>query len=145
MLFPSFLAFLNGFLIGANRVLNARLGLSVGPIRACVWNHVVGFAFLLPVVGLGAGFAAARGLGRAPPLAFLGGAIGALLVVLSNWTLPRLGATRATILVISGQMLAGTLVDGFAGKITSLPAQALGVLMILLGISFGLRASQSHD
>ena len=39
------LALINGLVIGLSRALNGRLSHSVGPFRASLCNHLVGFLF----------------------------------------------------------------------------------------------------
>lgn len=127
------LALLNGVCIGLSRAINGRLALDRGAFHASLCNHIVGFLFLsLLLVATdsvnGATF------GQAPWGAYLGGAIGALFVALNSYVLPRLGTLRAALLIISGQMLAGVVIDRLRDSGDTISAQILGVGLILLGV-----------
>jgi len=127
------LALLNGVCIGLSRAINGRLALDRGAFHASLCNHIVGFLFLsLLLVATdsvnGATF------GQAPWGAYLGGVIGALFVALNSYVLPRLGTLRAALLIISGQMLAGVIIDRLRDSGDTISAQILGVGLILLGV-----------
>ena len=113
------LAFFNGFLIVTNRVVNAKLGLHVSGAGASFWNHFVGFLFLaliVPFLTEGGG----RDIGEIPFYLFLGGIIGACYVAISSLVIPKVGATKATILVIAGQIVLGTIIDVVNGEISNI-------------------------
>ena len=137
------LALMNGAFIAGSRALNGRLSLSLGAFRASSWNHWVGFGglSLLLVVG---GFPGTVVSAEVPVFAYLGGAFGALYVAINSHVLPRLGTLAATLLVISGQMLAGLVIDWvFAGEASvsgrTILLQVAGVSLILFGILLGQR------
>lgn len=133
MIFYIALALLNGVVIGVTRAINGRLSTRVGPLKASLWNHVVGFLFLtlaLAVIGEWKFDA----VSSAPVSAYLGGFFGALFVAVNSYVFPRLGAMNALLLVISGQMITAVLIDWLnAGKAPT-PARCVGVVVVLLGI-----------
>jgi transporter family-2 protein len=137
------LAFSNGLIIALARVVNARLSESKGPMRASLWNHFVGFVLLLVVVAITSDFSFLRTIGDVPAAAYLGGIIGACFVALNSFVMPRIGAMRTILLVISGQMISASLLDSMTNVIASFPAQLLGVSLILVGITISRRASHS--
>lgn len=127
------LALLNGVCIGLSRAINGRLALDRGAFHASLCNHIVGFLFLsLLLVATGSVNGAT--FGQAPWGAYLGGVIGALFVALNSYVLPRLGTLRAALLIISGQMLAGVVIDRLRDSGDTISAQILGVGLILLGV-----------
>jgi bacterial/archaeal transporter family-2 protein len=134
------LAFLNGAVIGTSRAINGRLSATIGPFRASLWNHVVGFLLLTVIL-------AALGqweFGSSPPMAaYLGGFFGALFVAVSSYVFPRLGAMNAALMVISGQMISAVLIDWQSKGMTPNGLRSLGVVIVLLGIYLS-RLSQSH-
>jgi len=127
------LAILNGVNIGASRALNGRLSIEVGPFKASFWNHIVGFllltAALLAMKSMK--FDMASG---APIFTYLGGFLGALFVAVNSYVLPRIGVVRTVLLVISGQMITGVLIDCRRGISMSTLAQFFGVAIIVLGV-----------
>lgn len=144
------LALLNGAFIAVSRALNGRLSLSEGAFKASSWNHWVGFVGLSLLLAF-SGFPTGADYTGVPAFAYLGGVIGALYVAINSHVLPRLGTLAATLLVISGQMLAGLVIDwGFAGEAMvsgrTITLQITGVSLLLLGIFLGQRrASQPAD
>lgn len=133
MLTLVFLALLNGVCIGISRAVNGRLAVDRGAFHASLCNHIVGFLFLSLLLAATAGFTGAP-FGQAPWSAYLGGVIGALFVALNSYVLPRLGTLLAALLIISGQMLAGVIIDRLRDGSGSAGAQILGVGLILLGV-----------
>jgi len=136
------LALLNGAFITSSRAMNGRLSLSRGPFLASLWNHWVGFIGLslgLSLIVLFSGLSGSIMPSEVPFYAYLGGAIGALYVAVNSYVLPRLGSLSATLLVISGQMLAGLVIDWMTIDTTPLSLhtvglQVTGVFLIMLGI-----------
>lgn len=123
-------ALLGGVFLALNRILVSRLGMSLGAFRSSWWNHLVGFALLVVIVLLSVA-ATAESLLKAPWWAYLGGVIGALFVALSSIVIPRIGATPALALMITGQMTVSTLIDFQLGKIASPGMAVLGLTLII--------------
>ncbi|WP_081669160.1 DMT family transporter [Photobacterium halotolerans] len=101
-----FLAVLNGICISLSRVLNGRLSLDRTAMFSSYWNHLIGFIFLSLLVLLVHDSSSSLPQ-NAPLSAYAGGVIGVLFVAISSLVLPRIGAMRTSLLVISGQMLVG--------------------------------------
>ncbi|WBL73539.1 DMT family transporter [Serratia liquefaciens] len=128
-----FLALLNGVCIGLSRAINGRLALDRGAFHASLCNHLVGFLFLSLLL-VATGSVTGATFVQAPWGAYMGGIIGALFVALNSYILPRLGTLRAALLIISGQMLAGVVIDRLRDSGDPISAQILGVGLILLGV-----------
>lgn len=133
------LALFNGLLIGIARSVNGRLSVESGPFTASLWNHLVGFA-LLSLILLLAGSLSFQQAAEAPLFSYLGGVIGALYVAINSYVLSRIGSTLASLLVISGQMACGVLLEVVLGDSGSLGAKLLGVGLILCGVYLSQRA-----
>ncbi|XOQ08490.1 MAG: DMT family transporter [Serratia liquefaciens] len=127
------LALPNGVCIGLSRAINGRLALDRGAFHASLCNHIVGFLFLSLLL-VATGSVNGVTFDQAPWGAYLGGVIGALFVALNSYVLPRLGTLRAALLIISGQMLAGVVIDRLRDSGDTISAQILGVGLILLGV-----------
>lgn len=128
-----FIAILNGVFIVLSRVINGQLGSSIGPLKASLWNHVVGFIFLTFIALLNNEFRFDC-ITHVPFLAFTGGILGMLFVTINSYVFPKIGATMAVLLVISGQMILGVLISHKNGAIIPIIGQLLGVISILIGI-----------
>jgi len=130
------LSFFNGFLIVMTRVVNAKLGLHISGAGAAIWNHVVGFLFLMIIVPfLTVGVTIS--LEGVPFYLFLGGIIGAGYVAINNWVMPRVGATKATVLVIAGQIVLATIIDIATGKVSNFNITIMGISLVVLGMWVG--------
>jgi transporter family-2 protein len=146
MIFYVFLALLNGMIIGTSRAMNGRLSTEVGPFKASLWNHVVGFLFLSLILLTLGGFTFDATHG--PPLsAYLGGLFGALFVAVNSYVFPRLGAMNAALFVISGQMISAVLMDFQTQRVPPTAIRCLGVGIVLLGVHLTrvARAPQNQD
>jgi transporter family-2 protein len=131
-----FLAVFNGVIIGTSRALNGRLSMKVGPFKASFCNHLVGFLLLSLILVITLIFRDIdiNIIEKAPLPVYLGGFIGALYVTINSFVLARIGATSSALLVISGQMIAGVLIDYQSGVLVSIFASLLGVAMIIFGV-----------
>jgi transporter family-2 protein len=127
------IAFVNGMVVGTTRAINGQLNTEIGPFKASLWNHVVGFLFLtiaLLVIG-----EMTFDFPSVPPLpAYLGGFFGALFVAVSSYVFPRLGAMNAALMVISGQMIAAVLIDFASHGVAPSAMRWLGVAIVLFGM-----------
>lgn len=127
------LALLNGMVIGTSRAVYGQLSSKVGPFKASLWAHIVGFSFLTLVL-LVTGERLFDAESTAPLSAYLGGVFGAFFVVVSSYVFPRLGATNAALLVISGQMITAVFLDWQNSGAAPSLLRCLGVFVVLLGI-----------
>lgn len=136
------MAVLAGALVGLSRQVNGRLALSLSPLGASFWNHLVGFLALAAVAVLAGGLLVGvattgrvlpPGLADAPAWAWAGGPIGVLFVAAGSWLIARIGAANTALLVIAGQMLSGAALDTLRGA-EGLGWRALGVALILGGV-----------
>ncbi|MDX2319267.1 MAG: DMT family transporter [Moritella sp.] len=132
MTFYILLALLNGFCIAISRIWNGQLASYYGAFRASYVNHIIGFLFLSVVMLL---------LLEPPQLStsanmlvYLGGFIGAFYVAINSLVMSRLGSTNTMILVITGQMGFGLLLDSSTNSSSELLLKVLGVMFIVIGV-----------
>lgn len=145
------LALINGLFIGLSRSINGQLSLNKGPFNASFYNHLVGF-LLLSMIMIGLNLESttvAVGWESETWYLYLGGLIGALYVALNSFVLNQLGTTKTALLVISGQMMAGVLLDFIFKQASShlLPylMQIIGVIFILFGIVLSQKRQQKAE
>lgn len=135
-------AALAGVLVGVSRQVNGRLSLSTSPLMASFWNHIIGF-IILTVTGLVAGEVFGGlippGAADAPLLDYVGGIIGVIFVAVGSWLIPRIGATNTALLLIGGQMVSSVALDFLGGASPTLWASALGVVLLLAGMTLTQR------
>jgi transporter family-2 protein len=135
------MAFAGGVFVALSRQINGRLSLSNSPLIASFWNHIVGFV-VLTLLGLAVGGLVPEGAADAPWYAFIGGPIGVVFIASGSWLIPRIGAVNTALLVISGQMVSGVVLDLFSNQPPKIWASALGVLLILAGMALTQRRAK---
>lgn len=134
------LAVLSGALLPVQAVLNARLGAGLGnALLAALVSFALGsLALALFVLLSRAHWPAAARVAAVPPVAWLGGLLGAVYVPTALLLAPRLGTTLLFGAVIVGQLLISLLLDHFgllnlAVHKASWP-RLVGVLLVLGGV-----------
>jgi bacterial/archaeal transporter family-2 protein len=132
------IALTNGFLVGISRILNARLGKEVSPAGASVWNHLTG-ALIVGVLMLVLNIENFQ-LMNIPYYAYLGGIIGAAYVTVSNFLIPKIGASKATVLMIAGQICLATLIDYLRNALNNPLIIISGIILIIAGVIVGERS-----
>ncbi|MGE0439722.1 MAG: DMT family transporter [Gemmatimonadales bacterium] len=141
---PIVLAIAIALLIGAGLStqagVNASLRSALGhPFHAAVVNFAVGGAtVLLLAIATGLRPPPAGHFARTSPWMYLGGVIGALYVSGVIALAPRLGAATLMALIVTGQLVAATVIDhyGWLG-FTVHPAggpRLVGVLLLIAGV-----------
>ena len=138
MMLFAVLAFAAGLLVILSRQINGRLALSTSPLQSSFWNHIVGLAALVPV-GLIAGGLWPDGLWTAPWQAWIGGPLGVLFIAAGSWLVARIGAINTALLVISGQMVSGVMLDLLQGAPGLIWVRTAGVGLILAGMALTSR------
>jgi transporter family-2 protein len=101
-----------GFLLALQPPINAALRARVGVLESALVSFLVGTVALVGLVAFtGKGsLLAAR---HAPPWQLTGGLIGAVFVTISLLAAPKLGVTALVVATLSGQVIAGLLIDTF--------------------------------
>lgn len=134
------LAFTFGALMPVQVGINASLRLLLrDPFLAGLANMVVGAACIVVLLAaLRVPLPAAATLAAVPPWAWLGGAIGAGVVVVSLVAGPKLGAATLFVLIVAGQIAGSLFLDhyGFMGypvrPFTLL--RVLGAVLLVAGV-----------
>ncbi len=125
------------------------LGLAVGVLGLLLFERGAGARIdgtlrfvlvagvLLALAVLAWAFRAAPGEGI-PAFAFLGGVLGALVVVGTIVAIQHLGVLAALVAIVSSQLIAAALIDQFGWfelpVIAMNPTRALGLLLVLVGV-----------
>lgn len=110
------LGVLCGMSLAVQTAMLGRLGTALGsPIKASVVSFILGFVLLCAVVmlrdhGIDLGTAIR---GHNPPWMWIGGLLGAVVVLMTSWLSPQLGTGLTVLVVLIGQVTGGLLVDRF--------------------------------
>lgn len=133
------LAILSGVSVVISRIINSKLAEEIGTSQGTFFNYLTGLItstiFLLitkdyinipPIHEL-----------NLPIYSYLGGSIGILVVVLSNYTTPKVSSFSLTLLVFIGQLSIGIIIDYFNSNTLSV-GKLIGGLFILIGLTYNI-------
>jgi bacterial/archaeal transporter family-2 protein len=135
------IALATGAAIAVQALANSRLRVALGtPVWAAIAQFIVGLAVLVVIAVITRQPAAdTGGLSRMPWWGWLGGAVGALFIVVSIVLTPRLGTALTLATITVGQLMTALLLDhyGWLGAPVmrlSVP-RVLGAVCLLAGIA----------
>lgn len=140
------LAILSGVSVVISRIINSKLAEEIGTFQGTFFNYLTGLIastiFLLitkdyinipPIHEL-----------NLPIYSYLGGSIGILVVVLSNYTTPKVSSFSLTLLVFIGQLSIGIIIDYFNSNTLSV-GKLIGGLFILIGLTYNIVVDQKIE
>lgn len=142
MFWSILLALFNGTVIGLNRAINGSLSTRIGTLQASLFTHSTGFLFLTLIILFSEGKKNHFSLDF-PFFYYGGGFFGATFLMVNGYVFPRLGAMKATLLVISGQMIAAIFLDFLLKSLIPTPTQLFGVFLVIAGISIQTNAPKT--
>ncbi len=136
MIIPYILLALFSGMVGIlARSINAKLGSLINPAGASLWNHLTGSVVMAVIVAVMNSYAFKYA--EIPYYAYLGGFIGALYVTISNFVVPKIGAAKATVMMIGGQVFTAAIIDYFRGVIKHPLMAVAGTALIIIGVYIG--------
>lgn len=134
------LAIAAGAMMPTQAAINNKMALIVGsPIHAAFISFAVGtIALFVYILISGAPLGDLTAAKDAPPVAWVGGLLGAVFVASIVTVVPRLGVAMTFGLIIAGQMIVTLIIDHFGllgvpEKAVSIP-RAAGILLITAGV-----------
>ncbi len=134
----SILSIIAGATVVLGRILNAKLAEKIGTVQATVINYVVGIFFsIIFLVLLNRGLSFTAPSHSIPLWAYFGGVLGVAIIMISNYTTPRVPAFYLTLLVFLGQLAVGILIDWLVSKDFS-PYKLVGSLFVVAGFTYNL-------
>ncbi|MCR1899601.1 DMT family transporter [Irregularibacter muris] len=145
MIWISFLALLAGGFTILSMILNAQLGKRIGILQSTLMNYfVASMGLFFPLLFTGQ----MKNLfllpfNEIPWWAFLGGAIGVSVVILSNIVTPKIPVIYTTLLTFLGQMIVGITMDIFLTHTFSL-GKVVGVSLIGAGLLYNIHIDKKE-
>lgn len=125
-----------GLTVAVQPSINARLAQRVGAYESSMISFAVGTLALLVVV-MFAGRGNLRGIAAASWWELTGGLLGAFFVTMTIITVPRLGTAAVMAMVITGQLIAGALIDHFnlfgMRHLPLTPLRLVGMMLLAAG------------
>ena len=135
------ISFASGISMVLSRTANARLAEKTGALQGSLVNHLVGLpitVILAFAVAAASGTSAAASAGGSfRPWIYFGGALGVVVVMLLNITVPKIPGFQLTLLVFVGQVFTGILLDTVAGSYQT-GATLWGGMIIAAGIAVNM-------
>lgn len=130
------LSIIAGALVALTTSMNAALGKRISVEGSTLVNYAAGLATSL-VLSLFLRSLTVPRLAGLPAYVYLGGALGVCVVLLNCVVLPRVPVVLVTMLLFTGQVLMGMVVDALNG-IPLTTGKVLGALLIVAGLLFNV-------
>jgi bacterial/archaeal transporter family-2 protein len=132
-------AFLAGVSIVVSRTINANLSTKIGTFQGTFFNFATGLLFSLLILlfsdeSLSMSIAPLQSV---PPFIYLGGIVGVITIVLSNYITPKISAFYLTIFIFVGQLFAGVIIDFLTLGDVSI-GKIIGGFLVLLGLVYNV-------
>ena len=133
-------ALLAGVVLPVQTAVNNKMAVAVGsPILGALVSFTDGtLSILIYSVASGESVTSLYGVKDAPPVAWIGGLLGAFFITATIILLPRIGVAMTISLIIAGQMLTALIMDHFGllglevRQVT--PLRLLGVALVTGGV-----------
>lgn len=139
------LAFIAGCLVLLSMIINSHLAKKIGIFQGTFVNYIVGLLFTILVLlfsntTINLSF---NSLSKIPFWAYLGGLIGVLVVTISNIIIPKIPTIYSTLLIFSGQLFTGIIIDYFTSNLIS-KGKIIGGLLIIAGLTYNFNIDKKH-
>lgn len=135
-----------GVFIVLSRILGANLAMHTGLIQGSFIHYSMGLltSLIFFIFNFTSFENIQKNLIAIPFWAYLGGAAGIFVVLLSNYITRKISAFYLTLLIFLGQIFSGSLIDYLTLNELSL-GKIVGGLLVLFGLSFNLWIDQNNE
>lgn len=141
------LALVAGVTIVINRIINANLAHKIGLLQGTFFNYLTGLITALIVLVISNEVISINRLGDAvglPWWAYMGGAVGVIVVGLSSCMNAKTSAFYLTLFMFVGQLFVGTIIDYMRVGTVSM-GQIIGGVLVLAGLTYNLRTDKKME
>lgn len=134
-----FISILAGISIVIARIINYTLAKEIGIFQGTFFNYVIGLFFSIIFMLFSKEWLNLTNgnLQSIPFWAYLGGAAGVIVIVLSSYITPKISAFYLTLLIFIGQLFVGIIIDYFTSNILS-TGKIIGGFLVLTGLTYNL-------
>ncbi|MDD3173450.1 MAG: DMT family transporter [Herbinix sp.] len=132
-LFYMVLAIIAGIFTTIESSINSQLGKYISPSLATLHSLIVGMTFILFINLINGKLYYYSKITTVKPIWLIGGLFGASIIYLSSSSIPRLGISNTIILILSGQMLSGLLIDAIVNNVEISVKKVAGLILFLIG------------
>ncbi|PFK46258.1 hypothetical protein COI93_05275 [Bacillus cereus] len=140
------IAILAGISIVVARIINANLAAKIGIFQGTFFNYIIGlfFSFLFLLFSNESLHVSTTTLQSIPFVVYLGGLVGVIVIVLSNYITPKISSFYLTLLIFVGQLFMGVLIDFFNSGDVSI-GKIIGGFLVLLGLTYNLLLDRTYE
>jgi transporter family-2 protein len=137
------LASLIGICLGLQPPINSTLGKSLTPKIAAFHSILTSFIIIFVVALFSGDLTNYKNIVNIHPIYWIGGVLGACIVLFSIFTIPVLGASASITIFVTIQLIVGTIIDHFGLLgINRSPVdlkQTVGMIILLIGVKLILK------
>ena len=127
------LAILAGIFTTIEASINSQLGKYITPEVATFHSLLVGMTFIFLLNLINGKLIFYTKITTIKPIWLIGGIFGASIIYLYASSIPRLGISNTIILILSGQLLSGLIVDAIANNVELSIRKITGLVLFLIG------------
>ncbi|WP_459502271.1 DMT family transporter [Bacillus sp. C1] len=140
------IAILAGISIVVARIINANLATKIGIFQGTFFNYITGLvvSFLFLIFSSESLSVSTTTLQSIPFVVYLGGLVGVIVIVLSNYITPKISSFYLTLLIFVGQLFMGVLIDFFNSGDISI-GKIIGGFLVLLGLTYNLILDKTYE
>lgn len=132
-LIPIILAILAGIFTTIEVSINAQLGKYISPSIATLHSLAVGTLLMLLISLYNGKVGLYAKIVHVKPIWLIGGVFGALIIYFSSKAIPDIGISNSLILILTGQLLSGLVVDVLYNEMIMGTRKIIGLFLFLIG------------
>lgn len=133
-----------GAIVVISRILNTKLSENIGLIESSFFNYLTGLLSSLILFILMREKITLNSFNNIPFWAYLGGLLGAVVVILSSVVTPKLSSFNLTLIIFIGQLITGIFIDIITlGTISY--SKIIGGLLVILGLAYNLHIDSTLE
>lgn len=145
MFFAIIASLLAGIFIVVSRMISAGLGNKIGVLSSTLFNYIIGLiSTLILILFIKDVNINLSTLSNVPYYAYLGGALGVIVVSLSSYTSNKTTTFNFSIFCFLGQLFIGLIIDFISFDILSI-SKIIGGLFVLLGLVYNLKVEKQDS
>jgi transporter family-2 protein len=127
------LAILAGVFTTIETSINAQLGKYISPGIATLHSLIVGMVFMLFISLYNGKITLYAKITAVSPIWLIGGIFGAFIIYFSSKAIPEIGISNTLILILSGQLVSGLVIDVICNNLVIGSRRMVGLLLFLIG------------
>jgi bacterial/archaeal transporter family-2 protein len=134
----------SGAIVVISRILNTRLSEKVGLLESSFFNYLTGLLSALILFSIIKDKVHFDELYTIPFWAYLGGALGIIIVILSSVVTPKMSSFYITLIIFIGQLFTGIIIDCITLK--TIPfSKIIGGLLVIAGLGYNLHIDSDAE